>query len=103
MNNEIYHYGVKGMKWGVRRNKSKKNGKELKNHHDSNRSKKEIAKSKKKTKKMKFLDIVEDVSNSFLDYHFMHDPLHKAIRNSNMSDFEKAALIVERYNNETIE
>ena len=52
---------------------------------------------------MKFLDIVEDVSNSILDYHFMHDPLHKAIRNSNMSDFEKAALIVERYNNETIE
>jgi hypothetical protein len=24
MNNEIYHYGVKGMKWGVRKNKYKK-------------------------------------------------------------------------------
>ena len=58
---------------------------------------------KKTTKKMKFLDIVEDVGDIILDYHFMFDPLHKAIKNSNMSDFEKAALIVERYNHETIE
>ena len=103
MSNEIYHYGVKGMKWGVRRNRSKK-PKKIKNSPEPNTYKKEIMKSKKKSsKKVKFLDIVEDVGNSILDYHFMYDPLHKAIRNSNMSDFEKAALIVERYNNETVE
>lgn len=59
----LYHYGVKGMKWGVRRkSKTARNRAKSKKRAEKNRSKKakKAKKARRKKKRQQFLDKIPD-------------------------------------------
>lgn len=110
--NELYHYGVKGMRWGVRKQRNldlaRRYGQEQQKKAEANRrdyspsqTKKEIDRYKKKySKTSKWLDDMygNDWKNkSYMKDVFNVDDVHKHAREGIRSDLAD----ISRYNSET--
>lgn len=117
MNNELYHFGVKGMKWGVRRNRSTTtpNGKtnsrqSFKENRIAKKEAKQKAKNLKKAQKdwdknyeknyMKAYNNAADIANKKLipeinkkyanvDFSNLNDPKVKAAHEKYINEYEE--------------
>lgn len=87
-NNELYHYGVLGMRWGIRRSRSTSSGKSSKKRKSTNQ--KTVQKSKPKPK------TVKDLSNDELKAKITRLELEKRYRDLNPPTVSRGRKFVDK-------
>ena len=87
-NNELYHYGVLGMRWGIRRNRSISSGKSSNKRKSTNQ--KAVQKSKPKPK------TVKDLSNDELKAKITRLELEKRYRDLNPPTVSRGRKFVDK-------
>lgn len=87
-NNELYHYGVLGMRWGIRRSRSTSSGKGSKKKKSTNQKVAQKSKPKQKT--------VKDLSNDELKAKITRLELEKRYRDLNPPTVSRGRKFVDK-------